>query len=128
MLALEEEIKMIVGRAAKSKKEIDSKIQTFLQQSTKARESVAEQLPAVEKRQSDVTRDYDSLMTELEPLHAELQRQKDTNLEEQKARIEESEQAALKAWEDTKKAVAEIFWKMEIILIRPVCTTFDDVV
>lgn len=87
-----------------------------------------EQLAAVEKRQSDVTRDYDSLMTELEPLHAELQSLKDTNLEEQKARIEESEQAALKAWEDTKKAVAEIFWKMEIILIRPVCTAFDDVV
>lgn len=87
-----------------------------------------EQLAAVEKRQSDVTRDYDSLMTELEPLHAELQSLKDTNLEEQKARIEESEQAALKAWEDTKKAVAEIFWKMEIFLIRPVCTAFDDVV
>ncbi|GKV53030.1 hypothetical protein SLEP1_g59579 [Rubroshorea leprosula] len=81
---------------------------------------------SVEKRQSDVTRDYDSLMTELEPLHAELQSLKDTK--EQKARIEESEQAALKAWEDTKKAVAEIFWKMEMILIRPVCTAFDDVV
>lgn len=65
-------------------------------------------------------------MTELEPLHAELQSPKDTK--EQKARIEESEQAALKAWEDTKKAVAEIFWKMEMILIRPVCTAFDDVV
>lgn len=65
-------------------------------------------------------------MTELEPLHAELQSLKDTK--EQKARIEESEQAALKAWEDTKKAVAEIFWKMEMILIRPVCTAFDDVV
>ncbi|KAJ8568778.1 hypothetical protein K7X08_031000 [Anisodus acutangulus] len=67
---------------------------------------VREQLAAVEKRQSDVTRDYDSLMTELEPLHAELQSRKDTNLEERKARIEESEQVILIAWEDTKKVAA----------------------
>lgn len=45
MLALEKEIKMIVGRvlsAMESKNEMDSTIQTFLQQSTKARESIAE--------------------------------------------------------------------------------------
>lgn len=137
---LEEEINMTVGQvlsATESQNEIDSKIQTFIQQSTKARESVAvcekiendldsmeaeaenlkdqiarlqEQLAAVEKRQSDVTRDYDSLMTELEPLHAELQSLKDANLEEQKARVEESEQAA--AWEDIKKAAAERFLKV----------------
>ena len=142
---LEEEINMTVGQvlsATKSQNEIDSKIQTFIQQSTKARESVAvcekiendldsmeaeaenqskgkdqiprlqEQLAAVEKRRSDLTRDYDSLMTELEPLHAKLQSLKDSNLEEQKARVEESEQAAIRAWEDIKKAVAEIFWKV----------------
>ena len=139
---LEEEINMTVGQvlsATKSQNEIDSKIQTFIQQSTKARESVAvcekietdldsmeaeaenqskgkdqiprlqEQLAAVEKRRSDLTRDYDSLMTELEP---KLQSLKDSNLEEQKARVEESEQAAIRAWEDIKKAVAEIFWKV----------------
>ena len=53
MLALEEEIKMIVGRvlsAMESKNEMDSKIQTFLQQSTKARESIAE----YEKIENDI--------------------------------------------------------------------------
>ena len=139
MLALEEEIKMIVGRAAESKKEMDSKIQTFLQQSTKARESVAvckkiendldsmeaelrilksqimkfqEQLAAVEKRQSDVTRDYDSLMTELEPLHAELQSLKDTNLEEQKARIEEEADPNM-----VRKNPNRYEWKMPLELV-----------
>lgn len=58
MLALEEEIKMIVGRAAESKKEMDSKIQTFLQQSTKARESVA----VCEKIENDL----DSMEAEVE--------------------------------------------------------------
>lgn len=52
-------------------------------------------------------------MTELEPLHAELQSLKDANLEEQKAGVEESEQAAVRAWEALReKAVAEIFWKV----------------
>ncbi|VFQ93857.1 unnamed protein product [Cuscuta campestris] len=107
--------------ATKSQNEIDSKIQTFIQQSTNARESVAvcekienaeaegkdqiprlqEQLAAVEKRRSDLTRDYDSLMAELEPLHAKLKSLKDSNLEEQKARVEESEQAAIRAWEES---------------------------
>ena len=53
MLTLEEEIKMIVGRvlsAMESKNEMDSKIQTFLQQSTKARESIAE----YEKIENDI--------------------------------------------------------------------------
>ena len=53
MLALEEEIKMIVGRvlsAMESKNEMDSKIQTFIQQSTKARESIAE----YEKIENDI--------------------------------------------------------------------------
>lgn len=74
-------------------------------------------MAAVEKRRSDLTRDYDSLMTELEPLHAKLQSLKDSNLEEQKARVEESEQAAIRAWEDIKKAVAEIFWKVLMSLL-----------
>lgn len=60
MLALEEEIKMIVGQAAERKNEIDSKIQTFLQQSTKARESVA----VCEKIENDL----DSMEAEVEDL------------------------------------------------------------
>lgn len=63
MLALEEEIKMIVGQvlsAAESKNEMDSKIQTFLQQSTKARESVA----VCEKIENDL----DSMEAEVEDL------------------------------------------------------------
>lgn len=51
-------------------------------------------------------------MTEVEPLHTKLQSLKDSNLEEQKARVEESEQVAIRAWEDIQKAVAEIFWKV----------------
>ncbi|KAK7234348.1 hypothetical protein RIF29_46997 [Crotalaria pallida] len=100
---LEEEINMTVGQvlsATKSQNLIYSKIQTFIQQSTKARESVAvcekiendldsmeaeaenkskgkDQIPRLQEQlaavESDLTRDYDSLMTELEPLHAKLQ-------------------------------------------------------
>ncbi|KAK7269436.1 hypothetical protein RIF29_22162 [Crotalaria pallida] len=53
-------------------------------------------LPIREERRSDLTRDYDSLMTELEPLHAKLQSLKDSNLEEQKAMVEESKQDAIR--------------------------------
>lgn len=47
-----------MGRAAESKKEIYSKIQTFLQQSTKARESIA----VCEKIENDL----DSMEAEVE--------------------------------------------------------------
>lgn len=62
---LEEEINMTVGQvlsATKSQNEIDSKIQTFLQQSTKARESVA----VCEKIENDL----DSMEAEAEASHS----------------------------------------------------------
>ena len=46
-------------------------------------------------------------MTEYESLHAEHQSLKDTNLEEQKASMKESEQPVLEVWEDIKKTMLE---------------------
>lgn len=53
-----------------------------------------EQLAAVEKRRSDLTRDYDSLMAELEPTS-------ESERFQLGGRVEESEQAAIRAWEES---------------------------
>lgn len=65
-------------------------------------------------------------MMEYESLHAEHQSLEDTNLEEQKARTKESEQAVLEVWEDIKKTTASISLKIWIILITPVYPAFDE--